>query len=137
MNAHQKQVFLMFVPVTRIKNHRFRNRFGCYGGTRCHVGAPDIADARTVSSKLVPQSAAICATASHQFKSCNAALHFWLQALNAILQAELDRVSQTLTRRIRELAERYATPLPALADEVEALSAKVGEHLKRMGVVWK
>ncbi len=51
------------------------------------------------------------------------------------LQAELDRVSQTLTRRIRELAERYATPLPALEDEVAVLSAKVGDHLKRMGVV--
>ncbi len=61
----------------------------------------------------------------------------WLATLQVSLQAELDRVSQTLTRRIRELAERYATPLPALADEVEALSAKVGEHLKRMGVVWK
>ena len=60
----------------------------------------------------------------------------WLATLNASLSAELDRVSQTLTRRIRELAERYATPLPTLADEVEALSAKVGEHLKKMGVVW-
>lgn len=59
----------------------------------------------------------------------------WLATLQASLQAELDRVSQTLTRRIRELAERYATPLPALAAEVEALSAKVGWHLKRMGVV--
>ncbi len=37
--------------------------------------------------------------------------------------------------RIRELSERYATTLPALADEVESVSAKVGEHLKRMGVV--
>ncbi len=60
----------------------------------------------------------------------------WVATLQASLQAELDRVSQTLTRRIRELAERYATPLPALTDEVEALSAKVGEHLKRMGVLW-
>ena len=56
--------------------------------------------------------------------------------LHTSLQAELDRVSQTLTRRIRELAERYATPLPALEDEVAVLSAKVGDHLKRMGVVW-
>ncbi|MDP2417463.1 MAG: N-6 DNA methylase [Hydrogenophaga sp.] len=60
----------------------------------------------------------------------------WLARLGQDLQAELDRVSQTLTRRIRELAERYATPLPALSDEVEALTAKVGEHLKKMGVVW-
>jgi type I restriction enzyme M protein len=60
----------------------------------------------------------------------------WLATLQASLQAELDRVSQTLTRRIRELAERYAKPLPVLADEVEALSAKVEDHLKRMGVTW-
>jgi hypothetical protein len=78
---------------------------------------------------------AICATASHKFKSCNAALRVWLRTLSTSLFAELERVRQTLTRRIRELAERDATPLPALADEVEVLTAKVGEHLKRMGVV--
>ncbi|MGJ7614229.1 MULTISPECIES: N-6 DNA methylase [unclassified Variovorax] len=61
----------------------------------------------------------------------------WLARLGADLQGELNRVSQTLTRRIRELAERYATPLPQLADEVHALSAQVGAHLQRMGVVWR
>ena len=30
-----------------------------------------------------------------------------------------------------------SVPLPGLVNEVEALSAKVGEHLKRMGVVWR
>ncbi|MEN3029948.1 type I restriction-modification system subunit M [Chromobacterium amazonense] len=60
----------------------------------------------------------------------------WLARLAAELQGELDRVGQTLTRRIRELAERYATPLPQLVDDVTALAAKVDEHLKRMGVVW-
>lgn len=60
----------------------------------------------------------------------------WLAHLAAALRAELERVSQTLTRRIGELAERYSAPLPAMGDEVAALSAKVGEHLKRMGVVW-
>lgn len=51
-------------------------------------------------------------------------------------QSELDRVSQTLTRRIRQLVERYATLMPTLEVEVDKLSAKVGEHLKKMGVVW-
>jgi type I restriction enzyme M protein len=60
----------------------------------------------------------------------------WLARLAQDLQAELDRVSQTLTRRIRELAERYAAPLPKLVDEVEVLSARVGAHLQRMGVAW-
>jgi type I restriction enzyme M protein len=61
----------------------------------------------------------------------------WLAALAAAVQGELDRVSQTLTGRIRELAERYATPLPQLTDEVAALSNRVDEHLKKMGAVWK
>jgi hypothetical protein len=60
----------------------------------------------------------------------------WVARMNADVQGELDRVSQTLTRRIRELAERYALPLPGLVDEVEALSAKVGAHLLRMGMAW-
>ena len=34
----------------------------------------------------------------------------WLATLAAAVQGELDRVSQTLTGRIRQLAERYATP---------------------------
>ena len=37
----------------------------------------------------------------------------WLAALAAGVQGELDRVSQALTGRIKQLAERYATPLPA------------------------
>ena len=61
----------------------------------------------------------------------------WLARIAADLQGELDRVGQTLTGRIRELAERYATPLPQLVDEVAVLSAKVEEHLKRMGAVWR
>lgn len=61
----------------------------------------------------------------------------WLATLAAAVQGELDRVSQTLTTRIRELAERYATPLPQLTDEVAALAARVDEHLKKMGAVWK
>ena len=61
----------------------------------------------------------------------------WMARLSAAVQGELDRVSQTLTGRIRELAERYATPLPRLTEEAETLSARVDEHLKKMGAVWK
>ena len=58
----------------------------------------------------------------------------WLATLAATVQGELDRVSQTLTGRIRQLAERYAAPLPQIVDEVEALAAKVAAHLEKMGV---
>jgi type I restriction enzyme M protein len=60
----------------------------------------------------------------------------WMARLSAAVQGELDRVSQTLTGRIRQLAERYATPLPRLTEEVETLTARVEEHLKKMGTVW-
>lgn len=61
----------------------------------------------------------------------------WLARLQADVQQELERISQTLAQRIRELAERYETPLPKLEDELRALSAKVEVHLKKMGAVWK
>ncbi len=60
----------------------------------------------------------------------------WLATLASDVQSELNHISQALTGRIKELAERYATPLPKLSEDVEALSDKVDAHLKRMGVVW-
>ena len=57
----------------------------------------------------------------------------WLTTLAADVQTELDRVSQALTGRIKQLAERYAEPLPQLAADVAALSARVEAHLKMMG----
>ncbi len=61
----------------------------------------------------------------------------WLAALSASVQGELDRVSQALTGRIRQLTERYATPLPRLAEEVEMLAARDDGHLRRMGFDWR
>lgn len=60
----------------------------------------------------------------------------WIVTLAVAVQGELDRVSQTLTGRIRELAERYEFPLPQITDKVEMLSKRVNEHLKKMGVIW-
>ncbi len=60
----------------------------------------------------------------------------WLTTLASDVQAELNRISQALTGRIKELAERYAMPLPRLSEEVEILTGKVDAHLKKMGFVW-
>jgi type I restriction enzyme M protein len=61
----------------------------------------------------------------------------WLTTLAADVQTELDRVSQALTGRIKQLAERYAEPLPQLATELVTLNVKVEAHLKKMGFAWK
>jgi len=60
----------------------------------------------------------------------------WMAHLLSAVQGELDRVSQSLTGRIRELAERYVSPLSKLVQEVDTLSARVDEHLKAMGASW-
>jgi len=57
----------------------------------------------------------------------------WLARLSAAVQGELDRISQQLTRRVKELAERYETPLPKLNERVSDLEAKVAAHLAKMG----
>lgn len=60
----------------------------------------------------------------------------WLAALLDAVHSEVDRVSQALTRRVKELAERYDTPLPQLAAQVTAFEAKVAGHLTKMGFAW-
>ena len=57
----------------------------------------------------------------------------WLAALDAAVHGEMERISQALTRRVRELAERYATPMPQMARRVDELEARVSAHLERMG----
>ncbi|MBX9255651.1 type I restriction-modification system subunit M [Desmonostoc muscorum CCALA 125] len=60
----------------------------------------------------------------------------WMPTLRQAIASEMDRISQRLTLRIQELAERYDTPLPELTSRVEELTAKVEGHLKKMGMVW-
>ena len=60
----------------------------------------------------------------------------WLAQLAAAVQSELDRVSQALTGRIKQLTERYAVPLPQLVDELETLAARVDGHFRKMGFIW-
>ena len=60
----------------------------------------------------------------------------WLGRLREAIHGELDRASQTLTGRVRDLAERYASPLPVLSRGVEELTNRVEAHLKKMGASW-
>ena len=61
----------------------------------------------------------------------------WLPRLSGDVESELERVSQSLTGRIKELAERYATPLPDLNKQIQIFSTKVDDHLKKMGLSWQ
>ena len=60
----------------------------------------------------------------------------WMKSLEQAVKGEMDRISQRLTGRIKELAERYATPMPKLTLETETLAGKVDKHLTKMGFKW-
>jgi len=57
----------------------------------------------------------------------------WMHSMEQHIRTEMDNISHRLTQRIKELAERYETPLPQLSNEVNDLTAKVDGHLKKMG----
>jgi len=60
----------------------------------------------------------------------------WMAAIFNDVKSEMDRISHNLTQRIKDLAERYQTPLPEINKEVSELEKKVNKHLKKMGFVW-
>lgn len=57
----------------------------------------------------------------------------WVKTIETALTGEIYHISQRLTNRIKELAERYETPLPEIDTEVEAIEGKVNAHLEKMG----
>ena len=60
----------------------------------------------------------------------------WLASLSTAIHGEMDRISQALTQRVKELADRYDTPMPQMANRVAELEANVNQHLAKMGFVW-
>lgn len=60
----------------------------------------------------------------------------WFASIRAAIGSEVQRLTQRLASRVKELDERYARPLPALERDVYSFSANVEGHLKKMGLVW-
>ncbi len=61
----------------------------------------------------------------------------WMTSIQKAVQTEMERISQRLTQRIKELAERYETTLAQQKKEVTTLEDKVDAHLIKMGYAWK
>ena len=60
----------------------------------------------------------------------------WQASLRTALEAEIERVTQQLAPRVKELEERYSRSLPQLTKDVCKLEIKVARHLKAMGLEW-
>ena len=59
----------------------------------------------------------------------------WFANIQNTVEGEVQRLTQQLAGRVKELEERYAQPLPELDREVREFSHRVEGHLKKMGVV--
>jgi type I restriction enzyme M protein len=57
----------------------------------------------------------------------------WMKAIDQKVHGEMDRISQALASRVKELAERYEAPMPQLVERVSHLENRVNRHLAQMG----
>jgi type I restriction enzyme M protein len=57
----------------------------------------------------------------------------WMASISTAVDAEIQRLTEALAARLRELEERYAETLQDLEGDVKTLSAKVEQHLYAMG----
>jgi len=62
--------------------------------------------------------------------------HKWCATLSKSIGQEVDSISQRLSTRIKELAQRYNTTLPELQVELAGIEEKVHRHLQQMGYAW-
>jgi vacuolar-type H+-ATPase subunit F/Vma7 len=60
----------------------------------------------------------------------------WFSTIKTNIQGEIDSISQHLTGRIKELAERYETNLAVIDSDIAKLTDSVNFHLQSMGLVW-
>jgi type I restriction enzyme M protein len=61
----------------------------------------------------------------------------WIATIEHSVKNEMQRISQRLTLRVKELAERYELALPSVLNDVKLLEEKVNAHLTKMGYSWK
>jgi len=58
----------------------------------------------------------------------------WLAAIESALDSDLQTLATSLATRLEQIEDRYTRPLPELERDVDALSAKVEGHLRKMGI---
>lgn len=58
----------------------------------------------------------------------------WIVAVAIAIEWEMERIYQRFTGRIKELMERYESPLTEIDRELKVFESKVKEYLRKMGI---
>ncbi|MHC1740143.1 MAG: type I restriction-modification system subunit M [Anaerolineaceae bacterium] len=61
----------------------------------------------------------------------------WIMSLRQEIESEVEKISQNLTHRAKDLAGRFAVPISKIEEEIEIINTKVNTHLQRMGFTWE
>ena len=91
---------------------------------------------KTLDAELDAKALALYATLTADEVKALVVDHKWMAALSTAVHGELDRLSQALTGRVKELAERYGRTMPQLTQQVDDLEDRVKVHLAKMGFAW-
>ena len=57
----------------------------------------------------------------------------WMTTIEREIKTEVERITQRLSQRIKELSERYESTLSDISGKVTGYETKVREHLEKMG----
>jgi len=57
----------------------------------------------------------------------------WMTTIEKEIRTEVERITQKLSQRIKELSERYESTLSDISGKVTGYETKVREHLVKMG----
>jgi len=60
----------------------------------------------------------------------------WMHSLEKNINDYIQKIATRLSTRIKELTERYETPLSDIEKEVKEYTQKVKEHLVKLGIEW-
>ena len=61
----------------------------------------------------------------------------WFAAIESAIGAEVQRLTQQLAGRVKELEERYFVSLPSLEQQCHMLQERVLKHIRQIGTTWK
>lgn len=60
----------------------------------------------------------------------------WFASIQTAIEEEVNRITQRLADRVKELDKRYSDTLPSMTSHADSISSRVEQHLLQMGVAW-
>ena len=94
-------------------------------------------DIKTLETKLNLRTRQACDALTEDEGKMIVVNQKWLASLRSSIHEDAERVMHTFAQQLKILADRYATPLPEIEQNVVELKDRVTAHLQKMGLTWE